>query len=139
MQYIIMITLVIGLAAADFLTGIIKAYIHHDLCSAKMRVGGLNKLCEIIVMTTACGLEIGIELLGAYYQAAELAAISGTVAAGLVFAYIVVMELISILENYGEISPDAVWVRGLIQKLRSFERKDEGNVQTETDKTGSGQ
>lgn len=125
MKYLIMITIILGLASADFLTGIIKAYILHDLCSAKMRTGGLNKLCEIIVMSVACGLERGIELLGHYYQAAALAAVTGTVAAGLVFAYIAVMELISIFENYGEISPDAVWVRDVIQKLRSFERKDE--------------
>lgn len=135
MKYIIMITIIIGLACADFLTGMIKAYIKHDLCSAKMRTGGLNKLCEVIVMTAACGLEIGIELLGHYYQAAELAAISGTVAAGLVFGYILIMEIISILENYGEISPDAVWVRGIVHKLRSFERKEDQNVQTKTDET----
>lgn len=138
MKYIIMLTIIIGLAAADFLTGIIKAYIKHDLSSAKMRTGGLNKLCEIIVMTVACGLEIGIELLGHYYQAAELAAISGTVAAGLVFGYIVIMELISILENYGEISPDAVWVRAIIKKLRSFQKQEENqNVQTKTHKARS--
>lgn len=35
MKYIIMITIVIGLAAADFITGIIKAYIRHDLSSAE--------------------------------------------------------------------------------------------------------
>lgn len=140
MKYIIMLTIIVGLAAADFLTGIIKAYIAHDLSSAKMRTGGLNKLCEIIVMTVACGLEIGIELLGHYYQAAELAAISGTVAAGLVFGYIVIMELISILENYGEISPDAVWVRAIIKKLRSFQKEEKENgIQTETDETRSGE
>ena len=136
MKYIIMITIVIGLAAADFLTGIIKAYIAHDLSSQKMRTGGLNKVCEILVMAVASGLEIGIELLGHYYQAADLAAVSGTVAAGLVFGYIVIMELISILENYGAISPDAVWVRRMIRKLRSFQKEEEKNVQAKTRKTG---
>lgn len=136
MKYVIMLTIVIGLAAADFLTGIIKAYIKHDLSSQKMRTGGLNKICEILVMGVACGLEIGIDLLGHYYeQAADLAAISGTVAAGLVFGYIVIMELISILENYGEISPDAVWVRAIIKKLRSFQKEENKDVQAETDKT----
>ena len=138
MKYIIMLTIIVGLAAADFLTGIIKAYIKHDLSSQKMRTGGLNKICEILVMGVACGLEIGIEMLGHYYQAADLAAISGTVAAGLVFGYIVIMELISILENYGEISPDAVWVRAIIKKLRRFQKEDEKNVQTKTHKTRSG-
>ncbi len=125
MKYIIMLTVVILLAGADFLTGIIKAYLQNDLSSRKMRKGGLNKLAEIIVTATACGLEIGIDLLGAYYHTAELAGLSGAVAAGLVFAYIVLMELISILENYGIISPDAVWVRSLIRKLRSIERKED--------------
>lgn len=135
MKYIIMLTIVIGLAAADFITGIIKACVKNDLSSRVMRIGGLHKICEIIVMAVACGLEIGIELLGHYYQAAELAAVSGTVAAGLVFGYIVLMELISILENYGEISPDAVWVRAIIQKLRGFQKEDTKDVQAKTHTT----
>ena len=125
MKYIIMLIIVLGLAIADFATGIIKAYVNHDLSSQKMRKGGLNKLTELVVMATACGLEIGIGKLGAYYKSAELADIAGTVAAGAVFTYIVLMELISILENYGEISPDAVWVRKITKKLRNFNRKDD--------------
>ncbi|MCQ2408522.1 MAG: phage holin family protein [Oscillospiraceae bacterium] len=124
MKYVIMIAVVIGLAAADFVTGIIKAYVQHDISSAKMRAGGLNKLSEVIVMTAVCGLEIGIRLLGGYYQSPDAASLSGSVAAGLVFVYIVIMELISILENYGAISPDAVWVRRLTEKLRSFQREE---------------
>lgn len=124
MKYIIMLVIVLGLAIVDFLTGIFKAYLKNDLSSAKMRKGGLNKITEIVVMGTACGLEIGIRLLGRYYQSAELAGIAGAVAAGAVFTYIVLMELISILENYGEISPDAVWVRRIMKKLRSFKDED---------------
>lgn len=124
MKYIIMITIVVGLAVADFLTGLIKAYKSNDISSSKMRVGGLNKLCEIIVMAVSCGLEIGIELLGQYYESDALATISGTITAVLVFGYIVVMEMISILENYGEICPDAVWVRTIVKKLRSFQEKE---------------
>lgn len=125
MKYIIMLIIVLGLAIADFATGIIKAYVNHDLSSQKMRKGGLNKLAELVVMATACGLEIGIGKLGAYYKSAELADIAGTVAAGAVFTYIVLMELISILENYGEISPDAVWVRKITKKLRNFKDKED--------------
>lgn len=120
MKYIIMLTIVLGLAFADFITGIIKAYVKNDLSSSKMRQGGLNKICEIIVMAVACGLEIGVEMLGAYYQAAETTAILGAVTAIVVFTYISLMELISILENYGEISQDAVWVRKIINRLRQF-------------------
>lgn len=136
MKYIIMVTIVIGLAAADFITGIIKAYVRRDLSSAKMRRGGLNKIAEIIVMAVACGLEIGIQMLGDYYKAADLAGVSGAVAAGLVFGYIVIMELISILENYGAISPDAVWVRRIIRKLRTFQKEEKDDVQSTSHKTG---
>lgn len=139
MQYLIMICVVIGLAAADFLTGIIKAYAKNDLSSAKMRSGGLNKLVELIILATACGLEHGVRLLGRYQDSALLGAVTGTVAAGLVFAYIVMMELISILENFGEICPDAAWVRRLIRRLRTIERKDrDKDVPSETDSTRSG-
>jgi phage-related holin len=116
-----MITIVLGLAAADFLTGLLKACVKGDLSSRVMRRGGINKICELVVMVTACGLEYGITLLGGCYQSPELAAVAGLVASGLVFLYIVCMELISILENYGEINPDAVWVRRLAKKLRNFE------------------
>lgn len=133
MKYIIMLAIVVGLALADFITGIIKAYVNADLSSEKMRRGGLNKIAEVIVMSTACGLEIGINALGKYYQSDSLAKITGMIAAGAVFIYIVLMELISILENYGEINKDAVWIKIIIKKLRNFQKKegqdngDEGN------------
>lgn len=123
MNYLIMILIIIGLAAVDFLTGWMKAYIKNDVSSSKMRKGGVNKLCEIVVMCTACGLDIGIGFLGDYYQTQELAGITGAIAAVAVFGYIAVMELVSILENYAEINPDAAWVEKLIQRLRNFDKK----------------
>ena len=119
MQYIIMITIVLGLASADFVTGLIKAYISGNLNSTKMRKGGLNKITELIVMTVSCGLEIGIRYLGNYYDSQTLANITGSVTAIIVFGYITIMEVISIFENYAEINPDtAAWVRKILEKLR---------------------
>lgn len=119
MQYIIMLTIVLGLALSDFATGIIKGYIKNDLNSTKMRKGGLNKIGEIIVMATACGLEVGINQLGRYYSAEHLADITGTVAAVSVFIYIALMEVISILENYAAINPESAgWISKLLEKLR---------------------
>lgn len=126
MQYIIMLTIVLGLALSDFITGIIKGYVTGTLSSSKMRRGGLNKIGEIIVMATACGLEIGIKALGHYYSVAELAGVTGTVTAVLVFGYIVIMELISILENYAEINPDSAgWIGKLLKKLKNVDEKEE--------------
>lgn len=119
MQYIIMLTIVLGMAVTDFLTGIIKGYVNNDLSSAKMRKGGLNKIAEILVMACSCGLEIGIKKLGNYYSAESLAQITGAVTAALVFGYIVIMEIISILENYAEINSEAKWVRSLLSRLKS--------------------
>lgn len=110
-----------GLAAADYLTGIIKAYCKNGICSRKMRKGGLNKLGEIIVMTAACGLDIGINALGKYYEAAELSAIAGKITAVAVFIYITVMEVVSLFENYAEINPDAQWALKIIRRLKNFE------------------
>lgn len=125
MQYIIMLAIVLGLDLADFATGLIKGYITHQLNSAKMRRGGVSKLCEIIVMATACGLEIGIQELGEYYQSDILAGIAGTVAAIVVFGYITIMELISILENYAEINKDAAWVGKLLKRLKNVNDKED--------------
>lgn len=127
MQYIIMLTIVLGLAVADFATGIIKGYVTGQLSSSKMRRGGLNKICELIVMATVCGLEIGINKLGAYYDSTVLASVTGTIAAIVVFGYIVIMELISILENYAEIEPDAAWVGKLLKRLKNVNDKEDSS------------
>ena len=37
MQYIIMLTIVLGLAVSDFITGIIKGYVTGTLSSSKMQ------------------------------------------------------------------------------------------------------
>ena len=145
MKYIIMITIVIGLAAADFITGWMKAYIKKDISSQKMRIGGIHKLAEILIMCVACGLEIGLDMLGRYYSAdaggsgaaQKLASVSGMIAALFFFVYILVMEMTSILENYVEINPQAKWALWIVKKLRIFTLKEgeKSNVQTETDKT----
>ena len=125
MKYLIMLIIIIGLACADFITGWIKAYIKDDVRSAKMRKGGLNKLAEIVVMGVAIGSEIGFEQLGRYYGYEELAGWAGTITAIAVFLYIFAMELISILENYGEINPQAGWVTKVIKKLGALKDKEE--------------
>lgn len=121
-----MITIVLGLAVSDFVTGMIKGYVSGKLNSTKMRRGGLNKIGEIIVMATACGLEIGINALGKYYDSPELAGITGAVTAVAVFVYIAVMELISILENYAEINSEAAWVTRLLKRLKNVSDDKEG-------------
>lgn len=122
LRYLTMFIIIVGLALSDFVTGFIKAYVTDSVESSKMRKGGLNKLGELVVMATACGLEVGIELLGINSGGEELARVTGLVAASAIFGYIALMEVISILENYAAINPQANgWIVKLIKKLKSKE------------------
>ena len=125
MNYIIMLVIVVGLAVADFATGLIKAYCNARIESKKMRKGGLNKICEIIVMSVAIGLDIGIERLGEFYGHTELSSFAGIITATAVFVYIVAMELVSILENYAEINGEAKWAKKFIKKLKVYTQEGE--------------
>ena len=125
MQYIIMLLIVVGLSLADFLTGFIKAYCQGKVQSAKMRKGGLNKIGEVIVMATVCGLDIGIGQLGRYAGGQQLAGVTGLVTSSAVFGYIVIMEIISILENFAEINPQAKWIARFLKRLKNENDKEE--------------
>lgn len=127
MQYIIMIAIVLGLALVDFVFGFLKGYVKKNISSQKMRQGGVNKLCEVIIMFTACGLEIGIQALGRYYASGSLETftkIMGVLAALAVCGYITIMEIVSILENYAEINPHAKWVKRVLKFLKVVENDD---------------
>jgi uncharacterized membrane protein len=119
-----MLIIVIGLACVDFLTGFIKAYVNDDVQSRKMRKGGLNKLGEITVMSTVIGLNIGMEFLGKYYDEPELTRFTGGAVAFTVFCYIVIMEIISVLENYAAVNSEAVWVSKIVKKLKNIDYTD---------------
>lgn len=129
MKYIIMLLIVVGAALTDFLTGYIKAYGAGEVNSRKMRIGGLNKLCEVFVMGASIGLNIGLDRLGDYYQSQQLTDVAGAVTAGSVFFYILLMEIVSVLENLAEIFPDAAWIGRLIKRFRLLgsEKNDDKN------------
>ncbi|MDE6730303.1 MAG: phage holin family protein [Oscillospiraceae bacterium] len=120
MQYMIMIFIITGLAVVDYLTGIIKAYCRNAISSRSMRIGGLHKLAEILIMTASCGLDLGINVLGRYYDVTEFSKITGAITAFCVFAYIVIMEMISIFENYAEINPEAQWVLRIVRRFQNL-------------------
>ena len=125
MQYIIMIFIITGLAVVDYLTGIIKAYCNNAISSRNMRIGGLHKLAEILSMTASCGLDLGINVFGNYYNVTEFSTITGAVTAFCVFTYIVIMEMISIFENYAEINPEAQWVLRIVKRFKNFNQKEQ--------------
>lgn len=121
MKYIIMFMIVLGLAGADFVTGYIKARCADKVSSKALRIGGLHKAAELTIMATAIGLTVGLDMLGKYYTDTRLTDLAGFVTALGVFCYIVVMELVSILENFAEIMPEAKWARKIINRLKNYE------------------
>ena len=76
-------------------------------------------------MACAIGLQIGLNYIGKYYDCEQLAGITGVVSALSVFCYLTAQELISILENYCESSPDAAAAKRLIKKLKKFNDDEE--------------
>ena len=42
-----------------------------------------------------------------------------------VFGYIFAMEIVSILENYGEINPQAHWINKIVAKFGVFKDKED--------------
>ena len=121
MKYIIMFMIVLGLAGADFVTGYIKARCADKVSSKALRIGGLHKAAELVIMATAIGLTVGLDMLGRYYTDTRLTDLAGFVTALGVFCYIVTMELVSILENFAEIMPEAKWARKIINRLKNYE------------------
>ena len=115
-----MLLIVVGLTVSDWLTGNIKAHVKNDYKSSVMRTGLWHKASELLIMITACGFELGIEELSKYYESPEIGKITGVITAGFIFVYIVLMEIISIFENYAEINPQATWANKFIKKLRNF-------------------
>ena len=124
MHYLIILGIIIFLAIADFITGIIKAYVNNNISSSKMRKGGLNKLATIIVQTVSIGLEIGLNFIGKYYSHADFTNVLGKFTVISVFTYIVIMEIISLLENYIAINPNAKWANGIIKRLKDYESEE---------------
>lgn len=120
MQYIIMFMIVVCLSLSDILTGWIKAHVSSDYHSGTMRKGLYRKVAEWLIMLTAIGLEVGLTMLGDYYQSEQFANFAGAVTAISVFIYISVMELISIFENFGEINPEMSWVKPILKRLRKY-------------------
>lgn len=120
MQYIVMFLIVVGLSLSDILTGWIKAHVASDYHSGTMRKGLYRKVAEWLIMLTAIGLEIGLTMLGQYYQSEQLANLAGAVTAISVFVYISVMEIISIFENFGEINPEMSWIKPILKRLRKY-------------------
>lgn len=128
MRYIIMFLIVLLVVFADFVTGYIKAKCADKVSSKALRIGGLHKIAELVIMGTAIGLTVGLDMLGRYYNDRRLTDIAGMFTALSVFGYISVMELISILENFAEIVPQARWARKILKRMKNYEGDEKNDI-----------
>lgn len=95
MVYPIIIALIFMIL--DVVTGFIKASFNKEINSQKMREGLMHKaaFCFIIILAVACQIAMQyIPELGVVFPAIPL-----------VCAYVILAEIISIVENIGEMNP----------------------------------
>lgn len=115
----------LGFIAGDIITGIIKAIGTTGLNSTILRKGLIRKSTEIITLVGAWGVDLGIAALNIPVQFEVLTFIC---------VYLCIMELISMLENLGEVNPVlARLFTPYIQKLKDKQAEME-NKDNDTDK-----
>ena len=104
----------------DILTGILKGLKNGNLNSTKLRTGLYNKVSEVLSVVVAHGIEFGADYIN-LGVALPLR--------GIVVTYIALTEIISILENLGEVNPvlDKLF-RPYLEKLRERSEKDDTEI-----------
>lgn len=130
MQYIVMFMLCVIASIADVLTGICKAYATTGYDSTIMRKGLYSKAVNLTVMGFAIAVDLGLEILGQHYQQQELAQWTGAITAGFVFALIILMESISIAENFAQANPKSPLAKVLAKKLKKIGKDVEKSVES---------
>ena len=95
--------------AFDIVTGLITACYKGNLNSTKLRMGLYHKLSEILTVIGATALEYGLSYINLNIDIPILKS---------VITYICIMELISIMENLGELNPQlGKLFKGFLEKL----------------------
>lgn len=110
-----LIAITIGFIGADVVTGLIKALAQKNLDSAKLREGAVHKLAEV----AAVGLAYLCQHIPTYMD------IPATIPLLVpVCAYLVIMEIISCIENLCVANPNLAKVFGkYLEKLKEVGEK----------------
>lgn len=116
-----MFALVVMASIADIVTGILKAHITSSYDSTIMKKGLYSKVLNWFVMASVIGFEIGMSFLGQYYNCEDMATFAGTIAAGTVFGLLMLMEFISIFENFALANPESPLAKIIGKRLRKIQ------------------
>ena len=97
--------------ALDIITGIIKAIKNKKFDSSKMRKGGINKICEVIVLIFGLVLKEALPHFKIILSFDVLF---------IICSYIFFMEIVSIIENIGEINENLIppKIKNTFKKLK---------------------
>lgn len=101
----------LGVILLDIITGIIKAIKNKKFDSSKMRKGGINKICEVLVLILGLLLKTALPYFKIKLNFDVLFVIS---------SYIFFMEVVSIIENIGEINENLIppKIKNTFKKLK---------------------
>jgi len=112
---------------SDIVTGFIRARYHHEVNSTRLREGLYHKGAEILATLFCWVLELIVVYVNVGVELPALPAVS---------IYIVVMEIVSVLENIGDMNPDLARLFGrYLGKLKDKQAEMEGG--DEDDHNGS--
>jgi toxin secretion/phage lysis holin len=106
------VTIALVFIVFDFVSGIVKAAYNKSISSSVMRQGLYHKVAEFMVIVLAVFVDAACQHLELGFDAPILS---------VACAYIVLMEVASIIENIGEMNPDLTNspVFGIFQKGES--------------------
>ena len=85
-----------GFILFDIITGLLKALKNNKINSTKLREGLIHKLSEVLCIVGSYALPFGLQFLDVNFSFPLV---------GVVGTYICLMELISAIENLGEVNP----------------------------------
>lgn len=97
----LLITLIVfAFILFDIIVGVVNAYLHHELSSSKMREGLSHKIGEVflILLSDGCYFAMCVPPFDKMGVPADIV--------NVVAGFIVLMELMSIIENICKLNPD---------------------------------
>lgn len=99
-------TWAVMMMALDVIFGYANAYLHHEVSSSRMREGFMHKMGYFAIIVLACVAEGALHWCGqlpGFEDAAVLLGVFGVTGAS---AYVILMEVCSIMEIVGKLNPD---------------------------------
>lgn len=100
----------------DIVTGLIKAVYFGNINSTNLRKGLLHKSTELLTVCGAAIMEYGLNYIELGFDIPLLKALG---------VYIVLMEVISVIENISEVNPAlGKFLKPYLEKLKNGEEED---------------